>query len=100
MAEMIAAMNNQKQPAETPQEKPVDIAPSAAPSQPAKLKAEEIGYFDPTAEGEGDIVTSGKHVIYKDVYEFKDRINTYKLHYTNEEVKNLIPACLRGDALK
>ena len=81
-------------------EKPLDIAPSVTPSQPAKLKAEEIGYFDPTAEGERDIVTSGKHVIYKNVYEFKDRINTYKLHYSDEEVKNLIPACLRGDALK
>ena len=81
-------------------EKSLDIASIVIFSQSTKLKAEEIDYFDPTAEGEGDIVISEKHIIYKNVYDFKDRINTVKLHYSNEEVRNLISVCLRGDALK
>ncbi len=65
-----------------------------------KHKSEDIGFFDPAAEGEGDIVNAGKYVVYKDVYEFKDRIDTLVQHWTEEEVRPLIPGCLRGDALK
>lgn len=46
------------------------------------------------------MVNTRKHVIYKDVYEFRDRIETCVLQRSDEEVKLLIPACLRGDALK
>ena len=42
--------------------------------QPQKMKLEEIGYFDPSADGEGDVVTSGKTVVYKNVYDFNDRV--------------------------
>ncbi len=66
----------------------------------AKHKSEDIGFFDPAAEGEGDMVNAGKYVVYKDVYEFKDRIDTLVQHWTEEEVRPLIPGCLRGDALK
>ena len=45
--------------------KPLIIDPSRLT---AKLKPEDIGYFDPTTKGEGDIVNTGKYVIYKDVY--------------------------------
>ena len=55
-----------------------------------KLKAKEINYFDSTIKDEKDIVIFEKHVIYKNVYEFKNRINIYKLHYSNKKVKNLI----------
>ena len=66
----------------------------------AKHKSEDIGFFDPAAEGEGDMVNAGKYVVYKDVYEFKDRIDTLVQHWTEEEVRPLIFGCLRGDALK
>ena len=42
--------------------------------QPQKMKLEEIRYFDPSADGEGDVVTSGKTVVYKNVYNFNDRV--------------------------
>ena len=42
--------------------------------QPQKMKPEEIRYFDPSADGEGDVVTSGKTVVYKNVYDFNDRV--------------------------
>ena len=38
------------------------------------MKPEEIRYFDPSADGEGDVVTSGKTVVYKNVYDFNDRV--------------------------
>ena len=53
-----------------------------------------------TVEEESNIVIFKKHIIYKNVYDFKDRINIYKLHYSNKEVKNLILICLRDDVLK
>ncbi len=66
----------------------------------ARLKSEEIGYFDPTAEGEGDIVSTGKHVVYKDVYEFTELIETCAQQWSDAEVRPLIAGCLRGDAIK
>ena len=77
--------------------KPLVIDPSGLT---AKLKPEDIGYFDPTAEGEGDIVNAGKYVVYKDVYQFKERLETCVAHWKDEEVRKLILAYLRGDTLK
>ena len=34
----------------------------------AKLKPEDINYFDSTIEGERDIINLDKYVIYKDIY--------------------------------
>ena len=42
--------------------------------QPQKMKLEEIGYFDPSADSEGDVVTSRKTIVYKNVYDFNDRV--------------------------
>ena len=38
------------------------------------MKPEEIGYFDPSADGEGNVVTSGKTIVYKNVYDFNNRV--------------------------
>ena len=42
-----------------------------------KYRYKNISYFDPGVEGEGDITNVGKHVVYKHVYEFKERIEIY-----------------------
>ena len=42
--------------------------------QPQKIKLEEIEYFDPSADGEGDVITSEKTVVYKNVYDFNNRV--------------------------
>ena len=39
-----------------------------------KMKPEEIKYFDPSADGEGDVVTSRKTIVYKNVYDFNNRV--------------------------
>lgn len=67
---------------------------SDASAHAAELKAEEIGYFDPTTGNKDG------YVIYKDVYRFKNRIEHCLTLWSDEEVKKVIPACLRGDALK
>ena len=38
------------------------------------MKLEEIRYFDPSADGEGDVVTSRKTIVYKNVYDFNNRV--------------------------
>ncbi|CAF9942979.1 MAG: hypothetical protein ALECFALPRED_010350 [Alectoria fallacina] len=67
---------------------------SDASAHAAELKAEEIGYSDPTT-GRKD-----GYVIYKDIYRFKNCIETCLTLWSDEEVKKVIRACLRGDALK
>ena len=57
-----------------------------------KPTANDIGYFDPTATAEG--------LVYNDVYEFKDRVETCVQLWSNKDVKDVILECLRGDALK
>jgi hypothetical protein len=77
------------------------VPPVADPAgRLARLTSAEIGYFDPTAEGEGDIVSTGKHVVYKDVYEFTERIETCAQQWSDAEVRPLIAGCLRGDVIK
>ena len=39
-----------------------------------KIKLEEIRYFDPSADSEGDIITSRKTIVYKNVYNFNNRV--------------------------
>ncbi len=59
----------------------------------SSLSSENIGYFDPTA------ISEEGHV-YNDVFDFKERIETCVQQWSEQKVKPLIPACLRGDALK
>ena len=60
----------------------------------------EINYFDFITKDKRDIIILKKHVIYKNVYNFKNRINIYTLHYSDKEVRNLILIYLRDNVLK
>ena len=42
-----------------------------------KLKTKNINYFDLIIEKKEDIINVKKYIIYKDVYEFKKRIDIY-----------------------
>ena len=68
--------------------------------QPQKMKLEEIRYFDPSADGEGDVVTSGKTVVYKNVYDFNDRVKDIIKQYSRKEIRVVILTTLRGNTLK
>ena len=74
-------------------------------SQPRQFKtAEDIDYFDPGYEDADNafIVTAGKHVFYRDVYVFVNRlknlVKSIMLNATNR-VRELISFCFRGEAL-
>ena len=41
-----------------------------------KYKLENINFFDLVVESENDIINVEKYVIYKNIYKFKNRINT------------------------
>ena len=64
-------------------------------SQPTlKPTAKDIGYFDPTA------TAAVKEIgIYNDVYEFVDRLEICMQSCSDKDVRDVIPECLRGDAL-
>ena len=68
--------------------------------QPQKIKLEEIGYFDPSADDEGDVMTSGKTIVYKNVYDFNNRVKDIIEQYGRKEIRAVILTTLRGDALK
>ena len=96
----------------TAQQKSSAIAPATAqssavavtPNQPSKLKAEDIGYFDPTSSWAPAPSTSATeshdHGVYTDVYDFTDRIQSCSKQWSDNNIRNLILVCLRGDALK
>ena len=92
----LANDRNQSPPRPTPS--PV----ATIPSQSDRLKAEEVGFFDPEyqqdhSNGHELVVNAGKYVYYRDVYVFVDPLKD--LANQNRPVKNIITECLRGSAL-
>ena len=61
------------------------------------MKPEEVGFFDSEYEDTGPVVNAGKHIFYKNVYVFVDRLKD--LATNKNDVKNVLTACLRGSAL-
>jgi hypothetical protein len=56
---------------------PVITTPAIKPSASFKsipFRADEVGYFDPDLDAEGDMVTVGKDIWFKDVFLFTDRL--------------------------
>ena len=64
------------------------------------MKLEEIRYFDPSADGEGDVMTSGKTIVYKNVYDFNNRVKDIIKQYSRKEIRVVILTTLRDDTLK
>jgi hypothetical protein len=64
-------------PAIVPTIVPVITTPAIEPSASFKsipFRADEVGYFDPDLDAEGDMVTVGKDIWFKDVFLFTDRL--------------------------
>lgn len=99
--------NNHPSANQTPQ---VQIAPhqpseqyvSAPPPSP-KLRAEEVGYFDPEYKQEqgsnGPVVNVGKHVFYKDVFISTNRLKDLAVQRGEADTKAVITSCFHGAAL-
>lgn len=73
-------------------------------TNPGQLRAEEVGYFDPEYQQEqgtsnGPVVNAGKHVFYKDVSVFTDRLKDLAVQRGEADVKVAMTACFRGSAL-
>ena len=62
-----------------------------------------MSYFDPEYEKEtvknAPVVNAGKHVFYRDVYVFVDRLKDLAVQHDDAAVKNVITACFRGSAI-
>ena len=63
------------------------------------LKADDVGYFDPACEGEGPVVSVGRHMFYKDIYAFVDRLKDLASIKGDEKIREILPTCFRGEAL-
>ena len=78
------ASDDATSPAPPPEPTPAGI--EAETPRPT-LRAEEVGYFDPEYQAEDShntdkhapLVNAGKHVYYRDVYAFVDRLESYSL---------------------
>ena len=71
-----------------------------------QLRAEEVGYFDPEYQQEqgsngsnGPVVNAGKHVFYKDVYFFTNRLKDLAVQRGEADTRAVVSSCLRGTAL-
>ena len=99
--------NNHPSANQTP---PVQIAPHqpseqyvSAPPPGPKLRAEEVGSFDPEYKQEqgsnGPVVNVGKHVFHKDVFMFTNRLKDLAVQKGEADPKAVITSCFRGAAL-
>ena len=67
-------------------------------------RVEDIRFFDPkhrdinSTANSRPITNAGKHVIYRDVYVFVNRLRDI-VYLHSDNIKHLIPECLRGVAL-
>ena len=65
-----------------------------------------MGYFDSDYQNEkeyrainGPVVNAGKHVYYRDIYMFVDRLKDVARQHDGVRVRNVVTECLRGSAL-
>jgi len=77
--------------APTPPANPSTNTPVSPPS--SRLRAADIGYFDPQG-----IDTTGKTVIFSDVYAFTDML-LHLAETQHDDIRTAFPLCLRGIAL-
>jgi hypothetical protein len=68
-------------------------APTNAPTNPSRLRVVDIGYFDPQG-----VDTTGKTVIYTDVFAFTDML-LHLAETKHNDIRTAIPLYLRGTAL-
>ena len=80
--------------------------PSGSGGNSNHLKADDVGYFDPSYEDpngatktDTSVVNAGRHVFYRDVYAFQDRLKDLVHSKGEDKVKEVLPTCLRGSAL-
>lgn len=67
------------------------------------LKADDVGFFDPSYEDptntNSPVVSVGRHVFYRDVYAFEDRLKDLVHLKGEDKVREVLPTCFRGSAL-
>ena len=81
---------------------PGGAAADAGGDRPVLKNSEDIGFFDPRREDDKDreaIVNVGRHIYYKDVFVFTDRLKDLEKGSSGHRVRELVAGCLRGDAL-
>ena len=75
---------------------------TAAPQQdPGRyLRADDVGFFDPELDegGSDSVVNVGKYVFYKDIFAFVDRLEDLAAARGENEIREVLPTCLRGAA--
>ena len=71
------------------------------PPRSGKLRAEDLGYFDPDYESENNesIVSVGRHIYYRDMFVWIDHLKDLVKNHSEEEVRPMITQALRGGAL-
>ena len=97
-----------------PQGPPGNPGPPGAPgadgssngNSSSSLKADDVGFFDPSYEDanntsakDAPVVNAGRHVFYRDVYAFVDRLKDMAHLKGEEKIREVLPTCFRGTAL-
>lgn len=67
--------------------------------KPSYFRPDDVGYFDPHKDTDGDMTTLGKEVWFTDVHLFVDRVRDVAKLKGENVVKTNLPSCLRGSAL-
>ena len=76
-------------------------AADADGDRPVLKNSEDIGFFDPRREDDKNrdvIVNVDRHIYYKNVFVFIDRLKDLEKSSSDHRVRELVAECLRGDA--
>ena len=70
-------------------------------SRAGKLRAEDLGYFDPDYESEKNesIVSVGRHVYYRDMFVWIDHLKDLVKNHSEEELRPMVTQAFRGGVL-
>ena len=68
------------------------------PREPKEWTSEEVGFFEPDRADTDGMSTSGRHIFYKDVYIYIDRLQDLEKVRGEEKLRMIISQTFRGSA--
>ena len=59
----------------------------------SQLKSDDVDYFDSAIEEEGPVIIIKRHIFYKNVYAFVNRLKDIIINKDNEKIRKALSIC-------
>ena len=68
-------------------------------NESSQLKSDDIEYFDPAIKEKGSVIIIKRHIFYKDVYVFMNRLKDVTVNKDNEKIRKALLTYFRNETL-